>query len=146
MRVFRITLLSLAFSVALLAAKEPDREFLVGYLKGDYVVIGKKPDSDVTYQGRVTLRPRDLEFDVTRVIGGKTEQGTAWFDTTGKPDEIPVLRMRFTLDGKTYLGTYLWRGDLDNYGRLIGYVYWSKKEETKFPGLEALFPLGPATP
>ncbi len=146
MRVFRITLLSLAFSFALVAAKEPDREFLVGYLKGDYVLIGKKPDSDVIYQGRVTLTPRDLEFDVTRVIRGKTEQGTAWFDTTGKPDEIPVLRMRFTMEGKPYEGTYVWRGDLDNYGRITGHVYLPTQGETKSPGFEALFPLGPLTP
>ena len=136
----------LACSLTLVAAKEPDREFLVRYLKGDYVLIGKKPDSDTTYHGRVTLRPRDLEFDVTRVINGKTEHGTAWFDTTGKPDEIPVLRMRFTLEGKPYMGTYMWRGDLDNYGRLTGYVYLPAQGETKVPGLEALFPLEPLTP
>jgi len=139
-------LIFLVCGIAGVAAKEPDREFLVGFLTGDYVVVGKKPDSDETYQGRVTLRPRELEFDVTRVIAGKTEQGTAWFDTTGKPDHIPVLRMRFTQDGKSYDATYVWRGDLDNYGRITGYVFLPKPGATKSPGLEALFPLEPLTP
>jgi hypothetical protein len=130
----------------LVAAKEPDREFLVDFLKGDYVVIGKKPDSDVTYHGRVTLQPRDLEFDITRIIDGTTEQGTARFETTGKPDETPVLRMRFKQDGKSYEATHMWKSDLDNYGRLTGYVYLPLPGATKFPGLEALFPLKPLTP
>jgi hypothetical protein len=140
------TLMFLVCGIAGVTAKEPDREFLVGFLKGDYVVIGKKPDSDVTYQGRVTLQPRELEFDVTRVIAGKTERGTAWFETTGKPDQIPVLRMRFTQDGKSYEATYMWRSDLDNYGRITGYVFLPTPGATKSPGLEALFPLEPLTP
>jgi hypothetical protein len=144
-RVFT-ALMFLVCGIAGGAAKEPDREFLVGFLKGDYVVIGKKPDSDITYHGRVTLRPRELGFDVTRMIAGKTEHGTAWFDTTGKPDEIPILRMRFTQDDKSYEATYMWKGDLDNYGRITGYVFLSTQGATKSPGLEALFPLEPLTP
>ena len=140
------TLMFFVCGIAGGAAKELDREFLVGFLKGDYVVIGKKPDSDVTYHGRVTLQPREHEFDVTRMIAGKTERGTAWFDTTGKPDEIPILRMRFMQDGKSYEATYMWKGDLDNYGRITGYVFLPTQGATKSPGLEALFPLQPLTP
>ncbi len=136
----------LACAIAGVAAKEPDREFLVGFLKGDYMVIGKKPDSDATYHGLVSLRPRQLEFDVTRVIADKTEHGTAWFETTGNPDHIPVLRMRFNQDGKSYEATYMWKSDLDNYGRITGYVFLPTQGATKSPGLEALFPLGGLTP
>jgi hypothetical protein len=139
----RITLCSLVSTVWIAAAKEPDRQFLIDYLKGDYIVIGKLPDSETTYQGRITLRPRELEFDVARTIAGKIEQGKAWIETTGKPDDVPVLRMRFRMDGNEYEATYLWRGDLDNYGRLTGYVYLQGQGKTKSPGLEALFPLEP---
>jgi len=41
-------------------------------------------------------------------------------------------------ENKSYEATYLIDSDLDNYGRLTGYLY-IKGTETKKPGLEALF-------
>jgi hypothetical protein len=139
---FTPLLVALAFGSTATASQAIDRNFMASFLCGEYIVIGKKPDSDATYQGRVTLRQRGLELEVTRVINGKTDHGTASFDSI-TADKIPVLRMRFTQGGKSYEGTFLWRSDLDNYGRLSGYVYSPTKGETKSLGLEALFPLAP---
>jgi hypothetical protein len=135
----------LVISVSLVAVGgEPQRkafgsESTAGFLVGDYLLVGKKPDSEVTYSGRVVLKQRGDKFDVTRTIYGQTVHGTAFFETA-TPDKIPVLRMRFLFEGEAYEATYLWQGDLDNYARLTGYVYSSTKNKTKLPGLEVLFP------
>lgn len=116
-----------------------DAESTAGFLVGDYLLVGKKPDSEVTYSGRVVLKQRGDKFDVIRTINGQTVHGTASFETA-TPDRIPVLRMRFLFGGEAYQATYLWQGDLDNYARLTGYVYSPIKNKTKLPGLEVLFP------
>ena len=118
--------------------KEPDEEFLRGYLAGEYDLIGRKADSAATYTGHVTLRDEDGVLHVTRTIDGKTDKSVARFDTVAGDDRIPVLRMHFHLDGKEYDATYRWHSDPDNYPRFTGYVYLAG---TKSPGLEALFPI-----
>jgi hypothetical protein len=122
------------------ASKPLDAEFLRGFLAGEYDVIGRKPDSLTTYTGRVTIREVGGNLEVMRVIDGKTERGTIQFDTTAGADRIPVLRAHFSMGGQEYEATYLWRSDLDNYPRLTGYIYLPKNQ-TKSPGLEALFPI-----
>jgi hypothetical protein len=122
------------------ASKPLDAEFLRGFLAGEYDVIGRKPDSVATYTGRVTIREVGGTLEVTRTIDGKTERGTIEFDTAAGADRIPVLRAHFSMDGQEYEATYLWRSDLDNYPRVTGYVYLPKNQ-TKSPGLEALFPI-----
>lgn len=110
-----------------------------GFFAGDYALIGRKPDSRETYAGRVRLRESSGGgLEVTRTVNGRTARGRAAFETA-TADRIPVLRMRFTLDGRRCEGTYLWRSDLDNYLRLTGYVY-RLDGGTKSAGLEALFP------
>lgn len=135
----------LVISVSLTAVRgEPrpktfDAESTAGFLVGNYFLVGKKPDSEATYSGRVVLTQHGDKFDVTRMINGQTVHGTAFFETA-TPDKIPVLRMRFQFEGETCEATYLWQGDLDNYARLTGYVYSPTKNKTKLPGLEVLFP------
>jgi len=114
-------------------------EFLRGFLAGEYDLIGRKPDSATTYTGRITIRDVGGTLRVTRTIDGKTERGIIQFDTVGA-DRIPVLRAHFSMDGRKYEATYLWRSDLDNYPRVTGYIYLPKNQ-TKSPGLEALFPI-----
>ena len=114
------------------------------FIVGDYVLVGKKPDSDATYAGRVSLSWDGKEFGIKRTIGGHTVSGTGFFEVEpGCCDYNTVLRMRFSFDGQSYEATFLWNGDLDNYARLTGYVYLPKSGATKSPGLEVLFPLGP---
>jgi hypothetical protein len=112
------------------------------FIVGDYVIVGRKPDSTVTYTGRLSLHWDGKEFAVTRTIGGDTVQAKGSFDVeTGCCDYNTVLRMSFSFDGRLYEATYLWSGDLSNNARLTGYVYLPKSGATKFPGIEALFPL-----
>jgi hypothetical protein len=54
-------------------------------------------------------------------------------------DAPAVLRIRFNDNGKEFEGTFLWRGDLDNYPRLTGFIYRGGSVQTKSAGLEAWF-------
>jgi hypothetical protein len=118
--------------------KPLDDEFLRSYMSGDYDLIGRKPDSTTTYNGRIAIRDEDGVLQVTRTVDGKTDKCAARFDTVAGTDRIPVLRMHFRFDGKEYDATYRWQSDSDNYPRFTGYLYLSG---TKSPGLEALFPI-----
>jgi hypothetical protein len=119
--------------------KKPDNEILVG----DYRLIGQLPDSGATYSGRVTVRQQGGALKVTRTINGKAANGTAAVEFAPMAESW-VPRMRFSMNGKDFEATFLWRNDLDGYARLSGYVYLAKGE-TKSPGLEALFS-SPPTP
>ena len=118
-----------------------DRATLTNILSGDYIIVGKKPDSEATYAGRLTFRRRGEQLAFTRTVGGRTERGTATLEMTVVGDPAPVLRMRFKLDGVPHDGTYQWKFDYDNYARFTGYVYLPG---TKAAGLEMLFPAEPA--
>jgi hypothetical protein len=96
------------------ASKPLDVEFLRGFLAGEYDLIGRKPDSVTTYTGHVTIRDVGGSLQVIRLIDGKTERGILQFDTAAGADRIPVLRTHFSMDGREYEATYLWRSDLDN--------------------------------
>ena len=119
-------------------AKPLDEELLRNYMAGDYDLLGRKADSNATYNGHVTLRDEGGVLQVTRTVEGKTDKCAARFDTVAGSDRIPVLRMHFRFDGKEYDATYRWQSDPDNYPRFTGYLYLSG---TKSPGLEALFPI-----
>jgi len=118
--------------------KPLDEEFLRNYMAGEYDLIGRKADSNATYNGHVTLRDEGGVLQVNRTVEGKTNTCAARFDTVAGTDRIPVLRMHFRFDGKEYDATYRWQSDPDNYPRFTGYLYVSG---TKSPGLEALFPI-----
>ena len=118
-----------------------DRANLTNILSGEYIIVGKKPDSDATYTGQLTFRQRGERLAFVRTVGGRTERGTATLDLTVVGDPAPVLRMHFKLDGQPHDGTYQWKFDYDNYARFTGYVY---RPDTKAAGLEMLFPADPA--
>ena len=118
--------------------KPPNEEFLRNYMAGEYDLIGRKPDSNATYNGRVTLRDEGGVLQVIRTVEGKTDKCAARFDTVADTDRIPVLKMHFRFDGKEYDATYRWQSDPDNYPRFTGYLY---RSNTKSPGLEAFFPI-----
>ena len=125
------------------ASKLP-RADLVNIMVGDYVVVGKKPDSNATYTGRLTFRARGSKLAFTRIVDGRTVRGRATLEMTVVGDPAPVLRMRFVQDGKQLEATFQWMFDLDNYARFTGYVYRADGTTTKAAGLEMLFPLLPS--
>ncbi|MBA3351863.1 MAG: hypothetical protein H0U23_05465 [Blastocatellia bacterium] len=117
-----------------------DVSFLLGFLAGDYRVVGQQPNSGAAYSGRLSFRERAGKFDVTRTIAGVSTQGVAVIETAG--EGTAVLRSRFSVEGVDYEATYLWRSDLDNYPRLTAYIYRAQGR-TESPGLEALFHIPP---
>jgi hypothetical protein len=112
-------------------------EDLYGFLVGRYQIVGRYPDSSATYTGTVVVSMGDSLLDIERTVGGVSVQGTGRIVPVTS-DRIKVLRIRFTDQGRPFEGTFLIAGDLDNYGRLSGYIY-SPENETRLPGLEAWF-------
>jgi hypothetical protein len=126
------------------AVEPPNRPYDLGrvakFIAGEYVLIGRKPESEATYTGRLILREHANDLEFSRTVGGDTQSGKVVFDTKADESGRPVLRIQFSMDGQKYEATYLWYSDLSNFARLNGYVYLLEGK-TKFPGLEALFPL-----
>jgi hypothetical protein len=131
------TALVLASTLVWAQAQNFSDEPLYDFLCGSYQVIGKLPDSDQLYSGRVDLKRSAKHLEVLRSMGGRAVKGIGKIEIV-TPDNIKVLRVRFQSEGKDYEATYLIGSDLDNYGRLSGHVCF-KDGETKTPGLEALF-------
>lgn len=130
-------LLLTGLTPSLLLAGAEHQQFLRDYLPGNYTLIGKAIDSDVSYNGTLTIAPTTEGFAITRHIGnarlqakGRIEQATA--------DKLEVLRIRFEEDGRQVESTCLIASDLDNYPRLSCQLYWLEGK-TRQPGLEALF-------
>jgi hypothetical protein len=129
--------LALAGTLVWAQAKDFRDEPLYDFLCGSYQVIGRLPDSDQLYSGKVEFRLSDNQLEVVRLIGGHRVRGIGKIETA-TPDKIKVLRVHFRSKDKDYEATYLIGSDLDNYGRLTGHVYL-KGGGTKAPGLEVLF-------
>ena len=139
------TIVVAAAIVGISAAAEPpkrpyDLEQVAQFVAGEYVLIGRKPESEATYTGRLVFRENAGTLDFTRTIGDDIQSGSVVLDTKAAESGRPVLRIQFSADGQKYEATYLWSSDLSNFARLTGYVYLPGGK-TKFPGLEALFPL-----
>ena len=114
-----------------------ETDFLCGFLQGSYHLIGRLPDSDETYSGEVVLKEKGDKLEVIRRVEGREIKGIGKIETA-TADKKKVLRIRFMDGDKSYEATYLIGSDLDNYGRLTGYLYL-EDGSTKVPGLEALF-------
>ena len=124
---------------AIVFSQESDNEisFLYDFLKGTYELIGRYPDSNETYTGRVEFKKSDDGLKVTRSVNGTEIEGTGKIETA-TADSINVLRVRFSEDENDYEISYLISSDLDNYARLTGYFYL-RTGDTRKPGIEALF-------
>ena len=128
------------FSLGLstLCPAENGRESEFPLISGHYEVVGRRCDSEKLFSGTITIdETKPNVFTVTRIIDGKTSLGSGQVESV-TPDKIPVLRIRFVENGENMEGTFQWRADLDNDGRLSGYVF-PKGYQGKKPGLEALF-------
>ena len=137
MKVKFIVLFLLTANTIFAIDQNADMDFLYGYLQGTYILIGKAPDSNVTYYGTMEFINEENGLKVIRAVSGKivTGEGKIEYATA---DKIQVLRVGFTENEKKYEATYLIGSDLDNYGRLTGFLY-EKDGKTKLQGFEALF-------
>ena len=106
------------------------------YLVGSYECIGRWPDSNKTFSGRVEISEANEGVKIIRMIDGQIIEAVGKYGTA-TPDGIRVLRVKFNQNGKAYEETCLVSGDLDNYARITCYLY---TEKTKKVGLETLFP------
>ncbi|HOF01548.1 MAG TPA: hypothetical protein PK385_10455 [Spirochaetota bacterium] len=134
-------LLSIICLVTLsLFAEKIDEENALAFLSGNYILIGKKINSKKTYSGRIRLQYNEKEkrLDIKRVVAGVTSEGIATIEYA-LSDQIPVLKIKFTEKNVKYEGVFLWRGDLDNFGRISGYIYFADDQSVEDPGLEAYF-------
>ncbi len=134
--VYLVLLVSAGGIAAGQQARVEQEQEISGYLRGEYELIGRLPDSVKVFRGTVRLAIDGNRLRMERTINGRTVIGKARLDTSG-PDRVEVLRASFTIDGKDYEATYLWRSDLDNYPIVTGRVF---SKETKSPGVETWFP------
>ncbi len=114
-----------------------DMESLYQFLAGKYEIIGRQPDSNVTYTGSGVLNANKHGLEVLRTLNGKTLKGTGRIEFA-TPDKIKVLRIRFEDGSQKYEGTFMIGSDLDNYARLTGCLYL-QTGKTQRLGLEAWF-------
>ncbi len=135
MKYLPLVILSSLFLASPLLGEETARE-QYGYLVGSYECIGRWPDSSKTYSGRVEITEGSNGVKMVRTISGQKISAVARYETAA-PDNIGVLRVRFTYKGKGYEETCMVSGDLDNYARITCYMY---TKGTKRVGLETLFP------
>ena len=118
-------------------AQDGEVEFLYTFLQGTYQVIGRWPDSNETYNGKIVIKRKGDCLQVLRSINGEEIEGVGRI-ATATADKIKVLTVGFSQRGRRYEATYIIDSDLDNYARLTGYLYL-KTAKTKRRGLEALF-------
>ena len=118
-------------------AQEDQLDFLKQFVLGEYHVVGKYPESDQAYQGKIKFQMIDNNLEVVRTIGSIQVKGKAAIDSV-TADAVKILRVQFNENDIAYETTYLINSDLDNYARLSGFIYFQNKKTSK-PGLEALF-------
>ncbi|MBX7150106.1 hypothetical protein K1X84_00600 [bacterium] len=133
--IFRILFAGLLFFVSSVNAQDED-ENLYQFIVGQYQIVGRLPDSSTPYTGALTVKYENSQLKIVRKINDKTIQAVG--KIAEAVEQIKVLRISFTEKGIDYDGTFLIKSDLDNYGRLSGYIY-RHDNKTKSPGLEAWF-------
>ncbi len=136
MKKISIVLLSLIISLSI-TSQEENENFLAEFLIGEYSVIGKMVESDLSYFGSMKIDFKNNEFKVIRTINGNKINANGQLKKALN-EEMDVFVITFTENKVLYEITYLIDTDFDNYGRLTGYRYY-KNQETENPGLEALF-------
>ncbi|MDH3347252.1 MAG: hypothetical protein OEM02_04015 [Desulfobulbaceae bacterium] len=141
-----ISLFVLLMGFATVQAEESTADFLSSFIAGNYHLLGKAPDSNETYYGKLTLSQTEKGIMVQRTIKGKTTIGLGKM-VKSLADKVDILRINFTENSMDYEETCLISGDLDNYPRITCHLYRLGRPDrsdksspiTTSPGLEALF-------
>jgi hypothetical protein len=109
---------------------------LPGFLSATYSLIGKKPGSNQTYSGSVTIKTHGDTIEVIRCIGSSRLAGSGSIVAI-TADKIPNLKVRWREGKDEYEALYVIQGDADNYARLSG-PYVRLRDNGK-PGWELLY-------
>lgn len=114
-----------------------DPEFPAALL-GKYEIIGRMPDSGVTYGGTLEIKGGKKAYALKRTVNGNTMAGEAWIETCGSND-FRMLSFRYT-EGKRPLEGYCFmQSNLENEMLLSCYTNFAGKKNER-PGLESMFP------
>jgi hypothetical protein len=108
-------------------------------LDGKYEIIGRMPDSDVTYSGTLEVGIGKTAYTLKRTVNGNIANGEAWFETCGL-DEIQVLSFKYTQGKKPMEGFCFINRNGDNYMLMSCYTNYVGVE-SKRSGLESMFQL-----
>ncbi len=120
------------------ATKSNEEAFVLSFVVGDYVIVGKAPDNGATYAGVARIERQSGRLLLHRRIGSKDAIAEGAIETPSPPGEGEVLRFRWH-DDEPRLMTCLVDSDLDNYARLT--CFWAIKDHDHVePGLETMFP------
>lgn len=132
---------SVIFALASLVAATvcaSEDEFLLAFLEGDYVVIGRDADDGMPYTGRARIEQHEGRLLLSRNVNGEMVTSVGEIEIPGPPGESRVLRFHDDADSER-TSSCLIHGDLDNHARLTCYWTIDGSEHTE-PGLEAYFP------
>jgi hypothetical protein len=136
-RAFAILLATPALA-AEAAPDAPPPDFVVG----DYVIIGREPDSRAVYNGTARIRLADGgpagSLVLEQRVGDHPITAQGGWEIPEPPGEGRVLRFRWQ-QSKPIVMTCLVGSDLDNYARLTC-VWLREGSQPATPGLEAMFP------
>jgi hypothetical protein len=125
----------------LAAEAEPD-DTMLNFVIGDYVIIGREPDSGAVYSGSARIGLADSgpagSLVLERRVGERPITAKGGFEVPSPPGEGRVLRFRWQ-ESAPIVMTCLVGSDLDNYARLTC-VWLREGSPPAAPGLEAMFP------
>lgn len=132
------TVLGAAVAGDVRAQGTADEYFLLDFVAGDYVVVGREPDGGAGYAGAARIERRGDAVVLVRRVAGAEFVADGRIEVPSPPDEGEVLRFR-TRGEPHRTTTCLAAADLDNYARLT--CTWTVDGRThRSPGVEALFP------
>src|SRR3954463_4791113 len=85
-------------------AADVDKTFLLGFLAGEYRLVGQAPDSGAPYVGQVTLREHKGSLEIVRTVAGVSTRGSGTVEAAGEGGTL-VLKARFSVSGVAYEAT-----------------------------------------
>ncbi|MGD9916064.1 MAG: hypothetical protein AB7S80_18460 [Rhizobiaceae bacterium] len=110
---------------------------LLGFLAGDYTIVGREPGDGPAYAGTATIAASGDGLLLQRSRDGKSIKAEGKLEVPSPPGEGQVLNFRWS-GPQPMLLSCLIGSDLDNYARLT--CLWGRADQPgEKPGLEAMF-------
>ena len=111
---------------------------MAGFYAGTYVLVGKRMDSDDTFVGTLVLEHVGDGLEGYRLIADNRVSVSGTIEHPLCCESAHTLRLKFKDGDRELEASYLLDIDLDNYGRLSGFVF-DPELRTDWPGMEVLF-------
>lgn len=120
------------------ADENDDHVGMAAFYAGTYVLVGKQLDSDDTFVGTIVLEQAGDRLEGYRLVSGVRTKVSATIEHPLCCESAHLLRIKFKDGDRELEGSYLLDSDLDNYGRLSGFVF-DPNQRSDWPGMEVLF-------